>query len=238
MRACGARMGIIMEKMILELEQVTGLSKRFRLEDINFALPAGYIMGLMGCNGAGKTTLISYIMEEKRKYSGTIRIGGVDIRENHGYMKNKLGFVSEDNTFFLEKTAMQNAQLLGAFYEDFDMELFRKTMEEIGLSVKKTYGRMSRGESLKFQMAFAMAHHPVLYLLDEVTVGMDPVFRIDFFKILQEVIRDEQASVLMTSHIEEEMERKTDYVGILEQGRMVRFGESIDVIPERRSSRG
>jgi ABC-2 type transport system ATP-binding protein len=63
---------------------------------------------------------------------------------------------------------------------------------------------------------------------------MDPVFRVDFFKILQEVIKDERASVLMTSHIESEMERKTDYVGILERGRLLQFGESIDVIPQWR----
>ena len=87
---------------------------------------------------------------------------------------------------------------------------------------------------MKFQMAFAMAHHPVIYLLDEVTAGMDPVFRIDFFKLLQEVIAEEKASVLMTSHIASEMERKTDFVGILEQGRLVQFGESMDVLLAQR----
>ena len=79
---------------------------------------------------------------------------------------------------------------------------------------------------MKFQMAFAVAHHPVLYLLDEVTAGMNPVFRVDFFKILQEVIATEEASVLMTSHIREEMDRKMDYVGIMEKGRMTSFGET------------
>jgi len=226
-----------MENIVLEFEQVTGQGKKFRLENINFALPAGYICGLMGSNGAGKTTLIHHMMDDKCNYSGVIRIEGVDIRENHAYMKNKIGFVSEDNIFLTDKTALQNAELLGIFYEEFDLELFREAMGKMELSVKKVYGRMSRGEKLKFQMAFAMAHHPVVYLLDEVTVGMDPVFRVDFFKILQELIREGKVSVLMTSHIETEMERKTDYVGILEQGKLIRFGESIDVIPERRKSR-
>lgn len=226
-----------MEPMILEFEHVTGISKKFKLEDISFSLPVGFICGLMGSNGAGKTTLLHYIMEEKRRYTGTIRIGGVDIRENHAYMRNKIGFVSEENSFILERTAEQNAEMLGVFYEDFDKALFHQAMQKMGLSAKKTYGKMSRGEMLKFQMAFAMAHHPVIYLLDEVTAGMDPVFRVDFFKMLQEVIREEKASVLMTSHIESEMERKTDYVGILENGKLVRFGESIDVIPEQKGGR-
>lgn len=223
-----------MEDIILEFENVTGKWKKFYLENINFALPAGYICGLMGANGAGKTTLISYIMKNRRLYDGTIRIGGVDIRENHAAMLNKIGFVSEDNIFFEERTAEQNVEILSRFYDDFDKAVFYDAMKQMELSPKKTYGRMSRGEVMKFQMAFAMAHHPVLYLLDEVTAGMDPVFRIDFFKILQSVIADEKASVLMTSHIESEMERKTDYVGILENGRLIRFGESIDVIPEQR----
>ena len=94
------------------------------------------------------------------------------------------------------------------------------------------YGKMSRGEKLKFQMAFAMAHGTKLYLLDEVTVGMDPVFRLDFFKILQKVIEKEEAAVLMTSHIMSEIQQKTDYVGILKEGRLLHFGESPDVMAQ------
>ena len=93
------------------------------------------------------------------------------------------------------------------------------------LTAGKVVGNLSRGEFMKFQMAFAAAHHPVLYLLDEVTAGMDPVFRIDFFKLLNERIATEQASVLMTSHIKEEISRKIDYVGVMEYGKMIQFKE-------------
>lgn len=223
--------------MILELEHVTGKNKKFHLEDINFSLPAGYICGLMGCNGAGKTTLFRYIMEEKQLYTGTIRINGVDIRENHALMLNQIGFVSEENPFLKDRTGEQNVDLLSGFYQEFDKDIFYSAMKQMELSPKKTYGKMSRGEVMKFQMAFAMAHHPQLYLLDEVTVGMDPVFRTDFFKILQGVIAQENASILMTSHIESEMERKTDFVGILERGKLVQFGESMDVIPAQREEK-
>ncbi len=223
-----------MSELLLELEQVTGTNKKFHLENISFSLPAGYICGLMGNNGAGKTTLFRYIMEEKKLYTGTIRINGLDIRENHAWMKNQIGFVSEDNPFLMDRTAEQNVDLLCGFYENFDRKLFRAAMMTMDVSPKKTYGKMSRGEVMKFQMAFAMAHHPRLYLLDEVTAGMDPVFRTDFFRVLHWVIENENASILMTSHIESEMERKTDFVGILEQGRLIQFGESMDVIPRQR----
>lgn len=216
--------------MLLEFEHVTGEKDDFCLQDINFSLPAGYIMGLAGKNGAGKTTLIDYIMNPKQRYSGTIRINGVDIRENHVQMKNKIGFISDENKFLNKRTAIQNAEILGSLYEEWDMEIFKSAMKQMGLSVGAMVGKMSRGELMRFQMAFAMAHKPALYLLDEVTAGMDPVFRIDFFRMLQEVIKTEEASILMTSHIQSEIGQKTDYVGILEEGRLKAFGESMDLV--------
>ena len=106
---------------------------------------------------------------------------------------------------------------------------FMEVAERMQLSVTKTYKKMSRGERLKFQLAFAIAHAPCLYLLDEVTAGMDPVFRLDFFEILRELIQDETCSVLMTSHILSEVELKTDYVGIMEHGEFQNFSESMDI---------
>ena len=223
-------MRVRMKDMLLEFEHVTGTAKEFRLEDVSFSLPAGFIMGLAGKNGAGKTTLIDYIMNPKQQYTGSIRIDGVDIRENHVKMRNQIGFVSDENRFLKERTAMQNAEILGSLYENWDMELFGDAMKKMDLSTAKTVGKMSRGELMKFQMAFAIAHKPSLYLLDEVTAGMDPVFRIDFFKMLQEVIQTEEASVLMTSHIQTEIGQKTDYVGIMEAGRLIEFGESLDLV--------
>ena len=216
--------------MLLEFENVTGTKGKFRLDNINFALPAGYIMGLAGANGAGKTTLIDYIMNEKKRYSGTIKVAGYDIRQNHGYMKQFIGFVSDENRFFEDRTPNQNMDLFSGFYANYDKEIYRKAMSDMGVPGGATLSKMSRGERMKFQMAFAMGYHPKIYLLDEVTAGMDPVFRIDFFKILHKVIEDEQASILMTSHIESEMEQKMDYLGILEKGKLIKFGESMDVL--------
>ena len=199
--------------MILEFKSVTGTNGTFSLQDVSFALPAGYIMGLAGKNGAGKSTLMDYILNRQQKYTGEILLNGVNIRENHWKMLEKIGFISDENRFMMEKTAEQNAQVLGAAYENWDM-----------------VERFSRGEYFKFQTAFAMAHRPCLYLIDEATAGMDPVFRIDYFKILQKLIADEGASILMTSHIQDEIARKMDYVGIMENGRLIEFGEALDVM--------
>lgn len=216
-----------MEPVILEFYHVSGLAKKgFVLSDISFALPAGYIMGLAGKNGAGKTTLIDYIVNPKQRYNGVISIQGEDIRKDHAAMQNKIGFVSEKNNFLLEHSAAQNAKIFGMVYRHFDYERFLSAMRQMELSETKIVGKMSRGEQMRFQMAFAIAHHPAVYLLDEATAGMDPVFRIDFFRILQKVIEQEEASVLMTSHIAEEIEQKMDFTGILTDGHLSSFQEN------------
>ena len=219
--------------MILEFINVTGTSKKYSLQDISFSLEPGYIMGLAGKNGAGKSTLLDYIMNPRQQYTGEIKINGVNSRENHRYMLNKLGFISDNNSFLLDRTAEQNAEILGVLYEEWNKGIFYNAMKKMDLSVKKTVGKMSRGELFKFQTAFAMAHNPAVYLIDEVTAGMDPVFRIDYFKMLQEIIADETASIIMTSHIQDEIHRKMDYVGIMEDGKLVQFGDTLSVFEER-----
>lgn len=212
--------------MILEFNHVTGTSKKFTLQDISFSLEAGYIMGLTGKNGAGKSTLFDYIVNPKQQYTGEIKIDGVNIRTKHHTILNHIGFISEKNRFFSTLTCKQNAQLLGAFYTEWDTTIFHNAMNQMHVSLETNVGKLSRGEFFKFQTAFAMAHKPMLYLIDEATAGMDPMFRMDYFKILQEIIKEETASVLMISHIQDEIVQKMDYVGILEQGKLIKFGEA------------
>ncbi len=212
---------------MLEFKNVSGKEKDFNLKDINFVLPAGYIMGLAGKNGAGKSTLLDYILNRQQRYTGEILLDGRDIRHGHIAALGKIGFISEDNIFPMEKTAKSIAEVYGQIYDVWDKELFCSAMAKMEVPTDQWLCRLSRGQYLKFQTAFAMAHKPKLYLVDEATAGMDPVFRIEYFQILQEIIAQEKASVLMTSHIEDEIARKMDYVGIMEAGKLVQFGESI-----------
>lgn len=222
-----------MEKSILTFDHVTGIRGRgkFVLHDISFDLKAGYIYGLVGENGAGKTTLMQYILRDTIRYEGHILIEETDILANHAQILNRIGYVSEDRQFFENCSAAQNAEILGSLYENFHKKTFLDIMDSMDLPTGKVYKAMSRGERLKFQLAFVIAHEPCLYLLDEVTSGMDPVFRIDFFHMLQQIIMDERACVLMTSHISSEIETKTDFTGVMENGCLVAFGESLDIIP-------
>lgn len=216
--------------MILEFKNVSGKNKHFNLQNVSFTLEAGYIMGLAGKNGAGKSTLFDYIMNPKQQYTGEILIEGENIRDKHYHMMNRIGFISDNNKgFLMDKSAKENMELFGLLYDNWDDARFFKAMQKMNLSPSKIVGKMSRGELFKFQTAFAMAHKPAVYLIDEATAGMDPVFRIDYFKILQEIIAEEDASILMTSHIQDEIQRKMDFVGIMVDGKLIEFGETLDV---------
>lgn len=211
--------------MELEFEKVSGIGKKAFLKDISFCVHDGFITGLVGHNGAGKTTLFHTVMAENAKYEGFIKVDGKDIRECREEMLSHIGFVSEEQQFFMEKSAMENGKLYAGVFECFDETVFKEYMRKMGLPLNKVVGKMSRGEYLKFQLAFAMAHDSKLFLLDEVTAGMDPVFKKEFFKLLHEIVQDENVAVLMSTHIKEEVDVHMDYIVTLEAGCIKEYKE-------------
>ena len=218
-----------MNNIALELKDITGKGVGFKLKNVSMTLENGYIYAVTGKNGAGKTTLFNYILTEKKRYTGSIKLSGYELAGNHAKAMEITGLVSEDNTFFENRTGRQNAEILGLVYDNFDMELFDKCMKKMNVSGQTTLWRMSRGERMKFQLAFAIAHHSRLYLLDEATAGMDAVFKIELFDMLRELIAGEDCCVLMTTHDMSEIAKNTDYVAIMNNGTLGEFVESIEV---------
>lgn len=218
-----------MDNIALELKDVTGKGFGFKLKNVTMTLENGYIYAVTGKNGAGKTTLFNYILTEKKRYTGSIKLFGYELAGNHAKTMEITGLVSEDNTFFENRTGRQNAEILGLVYDNFDMELFDKCMKKMNVSGQTTLWRMSRGERMKFQLAFAIAHHSRLYLLDEATAGMDAVFKIELFDMLRQLIAGEDCCVLMTTHDMSEIAKNTDYAAIMDNGTLGEFVESIEV---------
>lgn len=220
-----------MEKIIFSAKQVQGKKAlfgkgRFVLQDVDFELPSGYIMGIVGENGAGKTTFFRYIMEEKKQYRGNFYLDRTDIVENYAWSMNRIGFVSEEQLFLRQKSARENAKMLGGFYDTFDMDRFSSLMEQMNLTTARTIEQMSRGENMKFQLAFALAHKPRLLLLDEPTAGMDPIFRKEFYRLLRQQLEVLDCSVIMSSHLEDDIQKEFDYIGRFEHGKFTSFYEN------------
>ena len=118
-----------MENIALTLENVTGKGLGFKLKDISAKFENGYIYAITGKNGAGKTTLFNYILAQRKRYTGSIKMSGYELERNHAKAMEIIGFVSEDNVFFENRTGKQNADILGLVYDDFDVELFNECMK-------------------------------------------------------------------------------------------------------------
>lgn len=207
------------EKIVLE---VSNLSKRwsdFTLEDINFSLPKGYIMGLIGRNGSGKTTLINCILDSVKKNKGRIRINGLDHRRLNA--KDDIGFILEEGPFFMDKTLSENGHMFGKFYSQWSEADFIKFLYQFDLRDSNRYAELSKGMKTKFQLAFALSHKPRLLIMDEPTGGMDPVFRRDFLNILQDLVCDANVSILFSTHITADLDKVADFVTMLDEGKQV-----------------
>lgn len=207
--------------------EVKGLTKKylsFTLHEVSFTLEPGYILGLTGRNGAGKTTLLHQLVHPETASGGSVIINGIDAKKEPLKAKQEIGVLMEDMPFLFDMTLEQNGTLLGAFYERFSMEKFFEYLRRFELSRGSRYRELSRGMRMKFQLAFALAHEPKLLLMDEATGGLDVVFRREFYYLLQEAVEKELVSVIIATHVTEDLDKVADYVAFLEHGYM-RFYE-------------
>lgn len=203
--------------------EIQGLEKKlegFTLQDVNIKLPKGYIMGLIGENGAGKTTLLNLILGLYKPTEGQIIIDGMTYENQEKEIRNLLGYVLVDDVFSGEMKLIDQADMYGKYYENYDRTLFLEYCKRFELEEKKKYKKLSKGEKLKFQFAFALAHKPKLLILDEPTANFDPEFREEFLKIITEFVADGENSVLLATHMTEELDRIADYVTFLHKGQV------------------
>lgn len=210
------------------------VSKRFTsfsLKNITFNLPAGYICGLIGENGSGKTTLIN-ILSGLYSYDGEVRISGRDYCNNEYDIKQDIGVVVHGDIFEAQESLISNGNYFGRFYKKYSKNLLENYLERFNLNDKKKYKELSKGEKLKFALAFALAHEPRILLLDEPGANFDIEFRKEFNSLLREFIIDGTRSVILSTHIISDVETFADYILFLKNGEQVLFGD-VETIREK-----
>lgn len=229
---------------MLTVSHISKKRKQFELRDVSFEVPAGYITGLAGKNGAGKSTLIQLILGQLCADAGEICLGELKGSRDASLLRDQTGFVLEKENLFLRgKTAYENGDFFGRFYTKWDSALYRKYLADFGLSVTEQkrlpVGSLSIGQYIRFQLAFALAHHPELLLLDEPTANLDPVFRMKFLTLLQEAVEREEMAVLFATHITTDLDKIGDYLVVLDEGSVVCMGskeELFDMYQTKRVS--
>ena len=203
--------------------KVTGCYKKlskFKLEDISFMLPKGYIMGLIGENGAGKTTILNLILGLYKPDQGKVSLFGAEYPTEAKQIKNNIGFVTTDELFYDFQTLKKNAEVYGKYYERYDENILGEYLTLFELDGTRKYKTLSKGERLKFQFAFALAHSPKLLVLDEPTANFDPEFREHFLRIITKFVSDGEHSVILATHLTMDLDKIADYITFIHDGRV------------------
>lgn len=208
--------------------KVNNVSKKlgsFQLNNISFALPPGYICGLIGPNGAGKTTLLHLILGLYQPDSGKIYVNDMAYESNEKAIHDMIGTVLIEDLFEPSSTLMQNADRYGKYYSCYSSENMEKYLSMFQLEKNKKFGKLSKGEKLKCQFAFALSHDAKLLILDEPTGNFDSDFREQFFYLIKEFIKDGTRSVILATHMTDDLDRIADYIIYLEEGNEVFSGD-------------
>lgn len=211
--------------MLVELQNVSKRLGRFYLEDISMQLPEGYIMGLIGPNGAGKTSLLHVILGLYQPNAGTVAIDGMRYSDDEKSIREETGVVLLEDLFDGGLSLSANGARYGSFFQHYSGVTLEKYLERFGLNSKNKYRTLSRGEKLKFQFAFALAHDAKLLVLDEPTGNFDREFRREFFCVLKEFIADGTRSVILSTHLTDDLDRVADYILYLENGKSIFCGD-------------
>ncbi|MEE9362940.1 MAG: ABC transporter ATP-binding protein [Cellulophaga sp.] len=214
--------------------EITNLSKDygdFRLDNISFSLPKGYVMGLIGPNGAGKTTIIKIIMNLIMKQSGAVKIFGKDHQKFEVEVKKRIGFVYDTPNFYEHLNLKQLKNTVAPFYENWDERTFNDLIDRFKLPLNKTLKKFSKGMAMKSSIAMALSHHADFIIMDEPTSGLDPVVRRELLDFLRELMVDENKSILFSSHITTDIEQVADYITYVQDGKLV-FSKTKDDIFE------
>lgn len=217
----------------MELLEVRNLSKHYKafdLQDINFILPKGYIMGYVGPNGSGKSTTLNLITNICKCSQGEIRIDGISCAEDAVAYKERIGYIG-DEFYFPDNFRVKNIRrVLKNFYPTFSVEKFNGFLRRWNLPEKKPIKDFSRGMKVMLMFASVLSRDTKLLVLDEATNGLDPVMRTEILELLQEYVMDGERSVIFSTHILSDLEQIADYIYFIHQGRTVLYDAKDELI--------
>lgn len=193
----------------------------FAIKDISFSVPEGSIVGFIGENGAGKSTTMNCILNVIKRDSGDIEIFGKEMTDEDIDIRENIGVVYDSNNFPEHLTARQLADIFEKVYRKWDNICFKEYLKRLGLSESQKIKTYSRGMSMKLAIAVALSHDSKLLILDEATSGLDPIMREEILDVLLEFVKQENHSILLSSHITSDLEKIADYIVFIHNGEII-----------------
>ena len=202
------------------------LVKRFGnngvLRGLSMDVLPGQTYAFLGVNGAGKTTTIGALMGLLKPDAGAMRVLGFDPRHEPLEVRRRVGYLAEDQTMYGWMRVEELVRFVAPFYRTWDHELARRYMREFELPGRTRVGHLSKGQNVRLSLLLALAHRPELVILDDPTLGLDPIMRKQFNRDLITHLQGEGRTVFYSSHLLYEVEPVADVVAILDHGVLLR----------------
>ncbi len=202
-----------------------GVTRRFgsttALDDVTLSVPRGTVFGLVGVNGSGKTTLLKHVLGLLKAQTGRVRVFGLDPVADPVGVLSKIGYLSEEKDLPDWMRVDELLHYSRAFYSSWDDRYAEELRRTFDLDPDKRIKHLSRGQRARTGLLVALAYRPEILVLDEPSSGLDPIVRRDILTAIIRTISDEGRTVLFSSHLLDEVERVSDHVAMIDEGRIV-----------------
>lgn len=225
---------MVMNMNSMEINQLTKKYGAFvAVDHVSFQVERGSLLGFLGINGAGKTTVINMLATLLRPDEGSVNICGYELGRDDMAIRRKIGVVYQQNCLDELLNVQENLLCRGILHGISGKEAKRQCdkltevlkLEEI---LKKKYKTLSGGQKRRCEIAAALMHAPEILFLDEPTTGLDPATRIDVWKIVEQLQKEEDMTVFLTTHYMEEA-AKADHIIVIDHGKIITAGTPFEL---------
>jgi ABC-2 type transport system ATP-binding protein len=219
-----------MEQTVVDVNDVSrSFGHKAALNGVSFRATAGQVYGLVGPNGAGKTTLLKHLLGLLRATTGSVRVFNLDpVRDPVGVL-GRVGYLSEEHELPEWMRVDELMRYTQAYHPTWDASYARQLLETFALDPAKKIKELSKGMRAQAGLIAAVAHRPELLILDEPSAGLDAVVRRDILDAIVRTVADDGRTVIFSSHLLDEVERMSDHVTLMHQGRVALSGALDDV---------
>jgi ABC-2 type transport system ATP-binding protein len=207
---------------VVRLTDVELVRTHFRLGPISLEVPKGFVTAIVGPNGSGKSTTFRMLLDISKPSAGRIEVLGEPAGSDDPGIKSRIGYLAEES--FQHEDGLKGSDKAAfhrEWYPRWDVNRYHEMLRQFEVDPNLRLGKMSKGMRRKFELALAMAHDPELLLLDEPSSGLDPLAWRTMIAMLHRYMEGGDRTILMASHVIEEVKRLADYIVFMVQGRVL-----------------
>jgi ABC-2 type transport system ATP-binding protein len=192
------------------------------LEGVDLEVPKGSIFGFLGRNGSGKTTTIKTLLGLQKPQAGRCFVDGLDSVTQSLEVRKRIGFMAEDQQMYGWMTVSRIIKWVAGFYSNWDYKFTEELIEILRLPKDVKVKTLSKGQNSSLALLLALGHRPGIVILDDPTLGLDPIARKDFLRHVIDLLQSNGVTVFFSSHLLYEIEPVADHIAILDKGVIVR----------------